>query len=93
MPIYEYQCAACGHKTEAIQKVSEEPLKICPKCNKNQLEKLISAAGFQLKGGGWYATDYSAKGKNKAKKENKAEEGKASSGETKSDTASGKTES
>ncbi|HSW70557.1 MAG TPA: zinc ribbon domain-containing protein, partial [Gammaproteobacteria bacterium] len=69
MPIYEYQCGACGHKLESIQKVSERPLKTCPSCHKNQLQKLISATGFQLKGGGWYATDYSGKGKKKDKKD------------------------
>lgn len=61
MPIYEYQCTACGHQLEAFQKFSEEPLKDCPECHKPQLNKLISAAGFQLKGTGWYATDYKSK--------------------------------
>jgi len=63
MPIYEYQCAACGHTLEAMQKFSEEPLKKCPECNKDSLQKLISASGFQLKGTGWYATDFRNKGK------------------------------
>lgn len=63
MPIYEYQCGACGHRTEAFQKISEEPLKNCPECHKDELQKLVSAAGFQLKGGGWYVTDYSNKKK------------------------------
>lgn len=63
MPIYEYQCCSCGHRMEAFQKVSEKPLKECPACHQNELQKLISAAGFQLKGGGWYVTDYSNKGK------------------------------
>jgi len=56
MPIYEYQCQACGHHLEALQKISEEPLKDCPKCGQPQLSRLISAAGFRLKGGGWYET-------------------------------------
>lgn len=63
MPIYEYQCTACGHQLEAIQKMSDEPLTECPECHKTTLTKLVSAAGFQLKGTGWYKTDYSAKGK------------------------------
>jgi len=67
MPIYEYQCAACGHQLEILQKISEDPVKMCPKCNKESLQKLISAAGFQLKGTGWYATDFRNKGKSEAK--------------------------
>jgi putative FmdB family regulatory protein len=63
MPIYEYQCAVCGHALEAFQKISEQPLLICPKCDQPKLQKLISAAGFQLKGTGWYATDFKNKGK------------------------------
>lgn len=58
MPIYEYQCQLCGHELEALQKISEIPLTDCPKCGKPALSKKISAAGFQLKGDGWYATDY-----------------------------------
>jgi putative regulatory protein, FmdB family len=58
MPIYEYQCQACGHEHEALQKLSAEPLKICPACSQPELMKKISAAGFRLKGGGWYETDF-----------------------------------
>lgn len=58
MPIYEYQCQACGHELETIQKLSEAPLTDCPACGKAELKKLISAAGFRLKGGGWYETDF-----------------------------------
>ncbi len=58
MPIYEYQCSACEHKLEALQKISDEPLTECPQCGKPALKKLISAAGFRLKGGGWYETDF-----------------------------------
>ncbi|MGH8400114.1 MAG: FmdB family zinc ribbon protein [Gammaproteobacteria bacterium] len=63
MPIYEYQCEACGHQLEALQKLSEEPLRDCPACGKPALTKLISAAGFRLKGGGWYETDFKSGGK------------------------------
>ncbi|MDD4913626.1 MAG: zinc ribbon domain-containing protein [Methylococcales bacterium] len=58
MPIYEYQCNACGHQHEALQKLGAEPLLICPACNQAELKKKISAAGFRLKGGGWYETDF-----------------------------------
>jgi putative FmdB family regulatory protein len=58
MPIYEYQCKACGHQMEALQRMSDAPLTECPACNKAELRKKISAAGFRLKGGGWYETDF-----------------------------------
>lgn len=65
MPIYEYQCQCCGHKMEALQRMSDSPLVDCPQCNQPQLEKQISAAGFRLKGSGWYETDFkSGKKKN-----------------------------
>lgn len=66
MPIYEYECSLCGHRLEAFQKMSDAPLINCPECNKPNLQKLISAAGFQLKGTGWYATDFRNKGKPEA---------------------------
>jgi putative FmdB family regulatory protein len=58
MPFYEYQCKSCGHELEAMQKVSEGPLKKCPECGKSQLQRLMSAPVFRLKGGGWYETDF-----------------------------------
>ena len=58
MPIYEYQCQSCEHELEALQKLSDEPLKDCPECVKPDLRKKISAAAFRLKGGGWYETDF-----------------------------------
>ena len=58
MPIYEYQCEECGHKLEKLQKISDEPLKSCPQCGNQSLKKLVSAAAFRLKGGGWYETDF-----------------------------------
>ncbi|MDH5326337.1 MAG: zinc ribbon domain-containing protein [Gammaproteobacteria bacterium] len=58
MPIYEYECSACGSRHEAIQKMSDDPLTDCPHCKQPELKKLISAAGFRLKGGGWYETDF-----------------------------------
>ena len=62
MPIYEYQCQACGHKLEALQKLSDEPLKDCPECKKSDLQKMISAAGFHFKGGGGYETGFNGGG-------------------------------
>lgn len=58
MPIYEYQCQNCGHRKEALQKMSDAPLTVCPECGKPELSKMISAAGFRLSGGGWYETDF-----------------------------------
>ena len=58
MPIYEYRCAACGFQKEFLQKLSDAPLKDCPECGKASLNKMVTAAGFQLKGSGWYATDF-----------------------------------
>ena len=70
MPIYEYRCGACGHELEALQKLSESPLTECPACGKARLAKLVSAAGFQLKGSGWYATDFRNSGAKPAPKSN-----------------------
>lgn len=58
MPIYEYQCAACGHALETIQKFSDAPLTDCPACHKAELKKLLSAPAFRLNGAGWYETDF-----------------------------------
>ena len=58
MPIYEYVCDACGHELEALQAISDEPLRECPDCQESALRKKISAAAFRLKGGGWYETDF-----------------------------------
>ena len=62
MPIYEYRCAACGHHLEALQKMTEGPLRKCPDCGKSQLKRLVSASRFRLKGSGWYETDFKNKG-------------------------------
>jgi len=68
MPIYEYRCDDCGHQADHLQKVSEKPLAKCPACGKKAYKKLLSAAGFQLKGSGWYATDFKTAGKKPAEK-------------------------
>ena len=72
MPIYEYKCSACGHQEDHLQKLSEPALTKCPACGKKKYEKQLTAAGFQLKGSGWYATDFKG-GKTEAKTEAKAE--------------------
>ena len=58
MPIYAYRCAACGHAKDMLQKISDAPLSVCPACGAPRFEKQVTAAGFQLKGSGWYATDF-----------------------------------
>jgi len=84
MPIYEYRCGACGQEHEVLQKASEPPLVKCPACGKRKLQKLLSAAGFQLKGSGWYATDF--KGGAQKKPEEKKPEQKEAKTETKPET-------
>lgn len=88
MPIYEYQCASCHHAFDLIQKMSDEPIKQCPHCSKDTAIRLVSAAGFQLKGTGWYETDF----KTKTKKETSAPVSATPSSETKSTTSSSKGE-
>lgn len=58
MPIYEYHCDSCGVAKEHLQKMSDEPIAVCPECGSHDYHKLVSAAGFQLKGSGWYVTDF-----------------------------------
>ncbi|HWP94755.1 MAG TPA: zinc ribbon domain-containing protein [Gammaproteobacteria bacterium] len=65
MPLYEYACEACGERHEALQKVADAPLTDCPACGQPSLRRLISAAGFRLKGGGWYETDFKGNGRKK----------------------------
>jgi len=87
MPIYEYRCTSCGHELEALQKLSDPRLVTCPACSAEALIKKVSAAGFQLKGSGWYATDFRNSGAAAPKKtSDKAADGKA--GDAKPDAAS-----
>jgi len=67
MPIYEYRCSSCGHELEALQKITEPVLTQCPACRREALVKQVWAAGFQLTGSGWYATDFKNGGKPAAK--------------------------
>lgn len=68
MPIYGYQCQACGHEFELMQKMSDPAPAVCPSCGKPEVRKQLSAAGFQLKGSGWYATDFKGGDKKTADK-------------------------
>jgi len=77
MPIYEYRCSECGFQDEYLQKVSEPPMTVCPSCGKATFTKMLSAAGFQLKGSGWYATDFKGSGKPPAAKAEAKSDGKA----------------
>jgi putative FmdB family regulatory protein len=82
MPIYEYRCASCGFQSEYLQKVSDPPRSVCPECGKATFNKLLTAAGFQLKGSGWYATDFKNNGARKDgadKKEDAKSQGSGSS--------------
>ena len=83
MPIYEYRCSECGHQQEHLQKVSDAVLTTCPACGKETYRKQVTAAGFQLKGSGWYATDFKGGGKKPAAKDTTKTESKT---ESKSDT-------
>ena len=86
MPIYEYQCEACGHQLERLQRISEDPLTDCPECGKPALKKMISATAFRLKGGGWYETDF--KKDNRKNVERSDKQGKPKSGSEKKSDAS-----
>ena len=86
MPIYEYRCAVCGHKDDHLRKIAEAPLSKCPACGRKKYEKQLSAAGFQLKGSGWYATDFkSSGGKTETKTETKSEAKSESKTESKTE--------
>lgn len=97
MPIYEYKCAECGNHIEKMQRISDEPLRVCESCG-GKLEKQLSLSGFQFKGEGWYVTDYSKKSgsgletkKEKGEKSEKSEKTSSADSTAKSDSASNKT--
>ena len=99
MPLYEYQCDACGHRFEVIQKMSDPPLEACPKCGEI-LRKLQAAPAFHLKGSGWYVTDYAKKDQSSAKSEDESKAAAAGSADkdkgdktAKADKAETKTDS
>ncbi len=87
MPIYVYRCGACGYQKEFLKRLSDAPLTNCPECGKRGFKKLVTAAGFQLKGTGWYATDFKNSGAKPAAKADKADTTK-----DKSETKQGKPE-
>jgi putative FmdB family regulatory protein len=61
MPVYEYECSSCSHRFEEWQKITDQPVKVCPKCKARKVQRLISQTSFQLKGGGWYGDLYASK--------------------------------
>ena len=73
MPIYEYRCSVCGYQSEYLQRMSDAPLTDCPECGKRTFNKMVTAAGFHLKGSGWYATDFKTASKPKTEKDKPAE--------------------
>lgn len=93
MPIYEYQCKHCDHQFDLMQKINDMPVKQCPLCLKEEAVRLVSAAGFQLKGDGWYATDFKNKGSKETKDSSKNAEPKAESKKTDAGSDSAKKES
>jgi len=84
MPIYEYRCSSCGFQKEYLRKLSDPALTVCPECGKETFSKMLSAAGFQLKGSGWYATDFRNSGAKPAAKPD-AKSTTASGGKDKGD--------
>ena len=98
MPIYAYKCGSCGHAKDVLQKISDAPLTVCPSCGAGSFAKQITAAGFQLKGSGWYVTDFrggngagsstSAKSDDKPSEPAKSDSGSSADGSTKSDAPS-----
>ena len=89
MPIYAYKCASCGFAKDVLQKVSDAPLSVCPQCNAQAFSKQITAAGFQLKGSGWYATDFRG-GSNKSSSADKSGDKAAEPAKTESKPAESK---
>jgi putative FmdB family regulatory protein len=87
MPIYEYRCESCEQTLEALQRMSDEPLKLCPSCGKETLSKMVSAASFRLKGGGWYETDFKT-GKKKQLADSGSGSGSSSGSSSGSDAGS-----
>lgn len=89
MPIYEYRCASCGFQKEYLQKVNSAPLSECPQCGKPSFNKMVTAAGFQLKGSGWYVTDFKNNGTAKPAAQPDAAKADGSGEAAKADAASG----
>src|SRR5580765_4830410 len=92
MPIYEYRCSSCGFQKEYLRKVSDTVMSVCPECGKNTFSKMLSAPGFQLKGSGWYATDFKNSGSKPAAKTSSSPEGKGTAKSDNKDSATSKTD-
>jgi putative FmdB family regulatory protein len=97
MPIYAYKCGSCGHAKDVLQKISDTPLSVCPACGAAAFAKQVTAAGFQLKGSGWYATDFRGGSNGAGAANDAAKSGEpaktsepAKTGESKSDAGAGK---
>ena len=86
MPIYEYVCSECGHDFEALQKMSDAPLRDCPACEKSALKKKISAPGFRLSGSGWYETDFKSGNQKNLSKGDSAEKDSSAKSSDKTST-------
>lgn len=86
MPIYEYRCQSCGFQKEYLQRMSDAPLTDCPECKQATFSKMVTAAGFQLKGGGWYVTDFKGGGSANSKK-SEEKQSDAGSKDAKGETA------
>ncbi len=80
MPIYAYKCSACNHAQDVLQKMSDPVLTVCPECKQNTYEKQVTAAGFQLKGSGWYVTDFRNNGSGKSGGSSASESSTSASG-------------
>ena len=93
MPIYAYKCASCGFAKDALQKISDAPLTVCPRCGKPSLQKQVTAASFQLKGSGWYVTDFRNEGGAPASSAESSDDHGHGKGEVKSDQAQGEAKS
>lgn len=92
MPIYAYQCKSCGHEFDALQKISDDPLTTCPACNEDSLKKMLTAPAFQLKGTGWYETDFKDK-KAQGKKDDTTKSGNSKKEDKKSSDSSSSSKS
>lgn len=91
MPIYAYKCNACGHEQDVLQKMSDPVLTVCPECNQSTYSKQVTAAGFQLKGSGWYVTDFRNNGSAKPSSGGTSSASESSSGGTSSSASTAAT--
>ena len=92
MPLYEYQCDACGHRFEIIQKFSDSPAEVCASCGRGPVHRLVSSPAIQFKGSGWYITDYAQKGKSGSSSGETGDKSDKAEKAEKADKAEGKTE-